>query len=61
MKDQNKAGEGASSSTNYNLCDQEARKKVVALQQAISEGLTSGDPVAFGFDTFRKRMLDGES
>jgi len=37
--------------------DQSRRAKIEALQQAITEGLESGEPKAFSMDAFKSRMM----
>lgn len=36
--------------------DQEREEAIAALQQAIDEGLTSGEPQPFDFGSFKERM-----
>ncbi|NKB75786.1 MAG: type II toxin-antitoxin system ParD family antitoxin [Gammaproteobacteria bacterium] len=37
--------------------DQQRAEKLESLQQAITQGLQSGDPKEFDIDQFKKRML----
>lgn len=40
--------------------DQEKWDKLQALQQAITEGLQSGEPKDFDFEAFKQRMLESQ-